>query len=311
MWLTGTEKFFFVSGNMGIFQFLRSGKFVREIGKLGRGPGEYPSLTDFAVDEPNQRIYILPNYIRQIMVFDFNGNHLNNIRLNSDTHNDAIDILDKGLIVLQSGMNITSLMSTEIVNEQGYSILQFNSRIYHEIRSLNGKAPNITYWFNNNYFVKELRNDTIYKITSKALIPYCVFNMGKFKPPIILPLEETGKYIDIYRIFESDDFIFTFFTFKGTVRVAQYNKATAEVFVSLQVDKEKTGIKNDFDNGPNFYMTIIPYDIKSGKKEWLLPLSSNSIYELKNDTKIIGNFKTLVDQFNINDNPVIMVIKLK
>ena len=49
-----TEKYFFVFDNRDISQFSRSGKYIRKIGKSGRGPGEYPGLRDFAVDESTQ-----------------------------------------------------------------------------------------------------------------------------------------------------------------------------------------------------------------------------------------------------------------
>ena len=311
-WLVATEKYFFVSDNRGIFQFERSGKFIREIGKLGRGPNEYPNLTDFAVDESSQRIYILPNTLRQIKVFDFNGTYINSIQLNSYRYNEAIDIIDKGVIALQSGMNVTSLVSTEIINEQGKSILQFKSRIYQKIDgSITGKNINVTYRFNDNFFVKELKNDTVYKMTLQGLIPHYVFDLGKLKPPETYPYEERGKYVEIYRIFETDDYIFAFLTYKNTIGVIRYNKSTKEVVTSLPPSKEKSGIKNDFDNGLNYYMTSVPRSLDTNQKEWLLPLSPNSLYEFKNDTKITGNFKILINRYDLNDNPAIMIIKLK
>jgi len=38
--LVATEKYFFVFDNRDISQFSRSGKYIRKIGKSGRGPGE-------------------------------------------------------------------------------------------------------------------------------------------------------------------------------------------------------------------------------------------------------------------------------
>lgn len=55
---------------VGVIQFNREGKYVRNIGHYGRGPEEYRGIY-FAVDESNQRIYILDR--EKIKVFSNSG----------------------------------------------------------------------------------------------------------------------------------------------------------------------------------------------------------------------------------------------
>jgi hypothetical protein len=129
---------------------------------------------DFAVDESSQKIYILT--IRQILIFDFNGTFLNSIQL-KDRFPQSFDVIEEGIIVLQTGINSYSLMSTEIINERGESLLQFNSRIYNSIdRYFDGKLFNVTYQYKNNLFVKECRNDTVYMYIPKLIDPLFRFN---------------------------------------------------------------------------------------------------------------------------------------
>lgn len=117
--------------------------------------------------------------------------------------------------------------------------------------------------------------------------------------------------MEIYKICESDKYIIAFFFHKGLFGTAIYNKATKETAVNLPEDKLKKGVKNDIDNGFNFFMATVPFTIKSDQKEWLQILEPNLLNDYKKDKNILGNFKTIIDNFNDGDNPVIMVIELK
>jgi hypothetical protein len=307
--LVASEKYFFV-GSEEVFQFLRNGRFVRKIGKKGRGPGEYTGVLDMAIDESSQRIYILTSEDRKILIFDFKGTFLNSIQLR-DRFIQTFDLLDKDNIVLQSGINPYSLVSTEIINEKGESVVQLNSRVYKTIDpNIDGKLFNVTYEYKKELFVKESRNDTVYKITNNGLLPYYVYDLGKYKPPIICSEDEWSSYAIIYRIFETANHIFTFFAHDRNICVAQYNKSTKEVRVSIPLIDNKEGIKNDFDNGVNFYMTFWT-KYKTNQNEWILPINPTSLSAFKNDSNITGNFKSLINQYDENDNPIIMIIILK
>jgi hypothetical protein len=309
--LVATEKYFFVFDNRDISQFSRSGKYIRKIGKSGRGPGEYPALRDFAVDESTQHLFVLGNFIRQIFVYDFNGNYVKGIKLNEEER-ETIDITEDGLIVLQTSPITKSLLSTEVINQQGISVLKFYSRSYLNSNSIKiAKTPNTSYIFNNNVLFKEGVNDTIYKISSKRITPYFTHSLGKYQPPVNYPYEERAKYIEIYKICESDKYIITFFFNKGLIGTAVYNKTTNETTVNMPEDKIKRGVKNDIDNGINFFMATVPFTLKTNQKEWLQILEPNLLNDYKNDNRILDNFKTIIDNFNDGDNPVIMVIRLK
>ena len=58
-----------------IFVFHFDGTFVNEIGRIGRGPGEYSHFEDFAIDEENNRIIIL-GYPSTFYVYDLDGKYI-------------------------------------------------------------------------------------------------------------------------------------------------------------------------------------------------------------------------------------------
>lgn len=61
--------------------FDRKGHFLTNIGASGQGPGEYQALYDAQIDEANNRIYMLPWTIGQLLVYDLQGNVLPSIPL--------------------------------------------------------------------------------------------------------------------------------------------------------------------------------------------------------------------------------------
>ena len=61
--------------------FTIDGKFVSNIGSIGRGPGEYTNVYDQVLDEKNNRIYLLPWSSQSILVYDLKGNVLDPVRL--------------------------------------------------------------------------------------------------------------------------------------------------------------------------------------------------------------------------------------
>lgn len=64
------NKMFLQDQSQRLFAFSMDGKFLYEIGKIGRGPKEFPELRDFDIDEKGN-IYILT--YRKILKFNNNG----------------------------------------------------------------------------------------------------------------------------------------------------------------------------------------------------------------------------------------------
>ena len=59
----------------------KTGKFIANIGSIGQGPNEYTNIYDQQIDEPNNRIYLLPWNKKEILVYDLQGNALEPIPL--------------------------------------------------------------------------------------------------------------------------------------------------------------------------------------------------------------------------------------
>lgn len=61
--------------------FSKSGKYIGNIGNIGQGPGEYQMIYDTQIDEENNRIYLMPWNATSVLVYDLQGNYLQDIPL--------------------------------------------------------------------------------------------------------------------------------------------------------------------------------------------------------------------------------------
>jgi hypothetical protein len=58
-----------------LYVFDMHGKFIRSVNSIGRGPGEYTNLEDFAIDQERKHIILL-TYPSTVCVYDFDGKFL-------------------------------------------------------------------------------------------------------------------------------------------------------------------------------------------------------------------------------------------
>jgi hypothetical protein len=68
-----------------VAEFDMDGKFMRRYGNVGRGPGEYIGITDFAIDEQNGLMYLLDRPTGRLISYNLNnGKYEEDIRLSRD-----------------------------------------------------------------------------------------------------------------------------------------------------------------------------------------------------------------------------------
>ena len=64
----------FIAQSANILVFKNNGKFVRSIGSIGQGPGEYISIWNIAIDETKESLFV--NARTKIICYDWKGNML-------------------------------------------------------------------------------------------------------------------------------------------------------------------------------------------------------------------------------------------
>ena len=71
-----------------LFVFDLEGRFIRKIGSLGNGPGEYLGLNDFTLDTDNGIIYI-GDIKNRVHKYNFDGTLINTITIQAPSSNIA------------------------------------------------------------------------------------------------------------------------------------------------------------------------------------------------------------------------------
>ena len=54
----------------GLFLFNKQGKFIKMIGRQGKGPGEYIDPDDISIDRENKKIYVLEIKEQDLLLFN-------------------------------------------------------------------------------------------------------------------------------------------------------------------------------------------------------------------------------------------------
>lgn len=63
-----------------VLLFERNGKFIRQIGRVGQGPGEYTAIVDMAADFKRKHIYVSTTPIK-IICYDFDGKFISTLSI--------------------------------------------------------------------------------------------------------------------------------------------------------------------------------------------------------------------------------------
>lgn len=318
------DKIFIVANNC-ILSFNIDGSFDRFIGKQGHGPGEYNHSSIFTVDKQGKMVYV---YDRpHILQYSFEGDFIRKITFENSIK-DFYSILYKNdklylfeyLYYGQSKYNwlILDKNGNEIASKLN-SIEPFKTRIPGPSKTSYEFGRDIRYW--NMY------NDTIFTLRDTVYEPYILFDKGGFRYPIqSSDWFEHERYWFPNQIIETEKYIFINSWWKTCDQLFCLDKKNGKMIL---VDKEPFkaseaplltfGIENNLDGGP----CLEPfYYVQTDSDEYLV--SWFGAFELKahvaseafkNSTPKYPEKKRELEQLanslNDNDNPVLMLVKLK
>ena len=175
-----------------LLQFDKTGKFIKQIGANGRGPGEYTTASSFCIDQRKERIFIMSCWSKcRIMEFDFDGKYIQSFDLPWDSN--GFLVLDTLGFVFQVA-DYSPSAGGVIPGNRDYSFLENNLIITdfkckplfkvkrHFIRESNLEGSSIAfYYYDNELRFQQFGVDTLYILKKNKLEPFAVFNLGKSK----------------------------------------------------------------------------------------------------------------------------------
>lgn len=291
----------------------KDGKFIREIGHMGNGPGEY------------SRTYTVMPYNEEMNIV-YAGR--NKKRYGYSLEGQLKDTLTIPELVSEIGNINDNHFAAFLPNYQGSEknkIMIFNQKD-SVIKTFPNylSAPktdaffawNPNSWFyrlNKQLYFYERFNDTLFHVSTNSLTPRFIFNMGPYSPPYEMktsPKFEADKYFLIQTINESSKYLFCAFNFNKRNYIAIYDKDQRETIV------------NDYsaESGKGFISNIndfVPIEFSSINKNGELICTIDAVkikqWFEKNPEKVPQlpeSFKSLMN-IKETDNPVIIIAKLK
>jgi hypothetical protein len=211
-----------------LFVFDKNGKYVRQIGNSGQGPGEYVELNDFCINKEKREIYLLDN-LRKILTYNIDtGKHLKTINYN---------------LVESRGVYITFLNNKFYIAIVPYDTDQ-NSNLLLELDAETGEQNQYldadTYncgWNRNhftpyNFFIAKLNDspkfvelymNTIMSIEKDIIRPYLTINHEKWVQKSDILSEEKLRELRTHQSF--------LLSSKGRVWLLQHDYTESDKYI--------------------------------------------------------------------------------
>jgi hypothetical protein len=306
----------------GLLVYNTSGQLKARIGKKGKGPGEYIYGFRFTLDRNNKIVYVLDK--EKILKYTFTGQFLGDIPLTRKKQLFNHVVFSNGKLYLYEGINlgygkydwiITDTLG-HILSEKLNSIKQFPSA--HYCKGSKQEA------FNNTLFYWNQINDTIFKIDDEKYKPAFLFAQGDFRFPKKKIRAVSTEYFFPRVIFFTKHYLFVAYNYQFQNCTGIYKISEQQLYV---VNKTKDlaavigpGIVNDFDGG----LPLVPISYYCNEKQEEFIIGQISPFQLKAHvtSETFKNFtpkypdkkkelEKLANSLDENDNPVLMLVKLK
>ncbi len=315
------------NGHEELFRFDKNGKNPVQIGKIGKGPDEYLTSQFYTVDEPGNRIYI-NGRLNTVLVFDTLGNYVRQFKFqNKEQRFARFELLGKNRLFvpdIKRGANSPNLWS--VIDTLGNVISSKNNTASPFETGIGPRSG--TFRFSNKIFYWVDYCDTIFEISPDLTYrAACIITPGEHKiihqnlPSSVDLLEKLLEFYSPHYFMETSQYVISKYNFKGKFAYVFIDKLTNKTKVCYYKWQKNTkeGIPNDLDGGLSFipeeyfanreseYLagTIQPFQIKA----------HIDTDEFKNSTPLYPEKKKelelLADSLDENDNPVLMLVKLK
>ncbi len=186
-----------ISAKPSILYFDKNGRFIRKIGKYGKGKGEYQHLSDFSVSNNGDTIIIATYY--GFNAYDYEGNFLFSKHIERGSIH-SVQAFPKGYVYSSDFSGDTYCLHIMDFNlEQVKDLCATNGRviptfplIYNSIRYNNNKLYYYNQYNSSLYIVDtEQMHNTEYCLQSNKIMNYDLF---KDKDPYSVPFDAVTNY---------------------------------------------------------------------------------------------------------------------
>ena len=330
-----TEDYIFVRNYDHILMFNRRGKFIRKIGKPGRGPGEIGLIRFLSVLDSDKQLVVQNNWVRELYYFNYEGEFLKSEKV-EDVY--KIIALPKDRFLLhQNCINGNENYMFAVRNNFGDTLDVVPN--HYKWENVNGIRGTVSYHefrpyykYQGSYSFKTMYNDTVYNFINDLIRPEYLINLGKYK----LPQEYRPEVLDVspYALYDEFSRLSKDYRFVSVFEASEtlfleshdysqehsynmiFHRMTGEGKTLITGNGLPGGITNDIDGGIDFwpvgaindsvvYMPVLPYKM----------LAAQSLNRLNDSEDGYSGkrrrYQDLVSTLSESGNPVLMKVTLK
>lgn len=312
-----TKRYIFIRTNNTIKIFDFEGKFLRSIDRKGEGSEEYIGISDFYVNEKPERIEILDTRQKKVLSYNYDGEFLGDVSL-SFWGNEITRDAENNLFVYSGyDRNEDNIYKFNVIDEKER----------HSFNEIDEKKSQFLHIMNQIYFHKnfdddilffEPFNDTIYTLHNSTIKPKYVISYNGHNVPesfytnndfsdVFEFFQEYNKHDYVnstYNVIESNDKLLFYCRKGGEKYLVVYDKTdkTAHSYNKIVDDLFSDGLELPFQNEDFLFFAennVVLFFVQS---YWLIE---------QKDKIVSDNFKLIMQDLNEEDNPVLMVGKMK
>ena len=322
----------------------KTGKFIREIGRYGNGPGEYMAtniVMPFDEDRNTIRASFTP--LKDIE-YDLNGKMVRTLNFPPQTEQQKYNMW-WGMIPVDDQYFVTYARNHSgnepdkliVFDEHGKIFTRFPN--YHTYEKNPKHAGSfvldgqVFYKWKNNVFFYENCVDTLFQVTKDKIIPYFHLQLGKYNPPYSekdnLPWGDPdpwgpnrlrNNFFEFGTMNESERFLFfSFYYGNQNAKTGSrphyfgyYDKKMDIAKISKVDDLEKTPVINDLDDFAPLHPRL--WSINSSG-EMVAYMEADDIEEWfaenPEKAKKLPEHLKKFSKLTSEDNPVVVIVKLK
>jgi hypothetical protein len=251
-----------------LFMFDKNGNFIKKIGSLGKGPGEYISPKSFTIDNITRQIKILDEY--KVLLFSFVGNYQKEMLLHDGDSPrylksvNGITYLDHQMFQGRTSSYLLSAIdSTGHILKRWLPFKEYNKGLTLPF----GTTNHLVNTTNDIKFIQPFF-DTIFSISNNEIKPFISIStknsitsneINEFNG--LTDIKEISdfywkskKFLGVKSYIENDNLIIFDFQYNGSTHSAFYNPKNKKFIFS------KYRVQNDFITMEGYYPFYTTYN---------------------------------------------------
>jgi hypothetical protein len=313
MYMDFSDRYILLSDSKTCLIYSNEGMFIQQIGRKGRGPGEYLGIDNIFLFK--DKIFIHDFYSDDLIGYKSNGTFSErhksgfNVEINYPLIN-AYMINDSLLIGNIENRTGQAKFKAIIFNKYGKGLYFYKNYLNFKLSPgvKNAKAPGkaIYYRFKDDIYFKELLNDTLFRLGDDYnLIPSSIFYFGKYKEPLSVRGEDWSKvdfesYIYLTDLFQINDIL---------ILECNFNRYSPAKRLTPEEVRMPDGQNHLLWYHRNIGWNIIGiYEKKSGELVFIKPESTDNPLMFSGFFNDIDGGPKFFPQKQVNDSTLVMKI---